>query len=159
MPTFPTLASASGTRLHVTTTEPATNDQTGWEAIVSGAWSEVGRLTSGSAPRPVRQFNERRQLDGGTFIITGAEQMADIEYNCVFQPDDAGQTIVDGNSDGQSILYWRLTFPNGYKVYFAGYATGYSPTFDDVESEVSANFVVKALFDDQRVGVVRVAPT
>ncbi len=155
---FPTQASASGTKLYVTTTEPATVDQAGWEAIAGASWSECGRLTSGGIPKPVRNYNDVNQLDGKTFTITGTENMAEIEYGCVFQPDDAGQAVVDANADGVTLLYWKVELPDGYINYFAGYATGYSPTFTDVEGHVSADFTVKAVFDDSGVGVTRVAP-
>lgn len=153
---YPSVASASGTKLYVTTTAPATHDEAGFEAILSGDWDECGYLTSGGIPKPVRNYSDVKTLDGKVFVVTGTESMADIEFGCVYQPSDAGQTTVSDNSDGVTLLYWKEVLPGAgsEQIYFAGYCTGYAPSFTDIEGHISADFTVKPIFDTAGVGPV-----
>jgi hypothetical protein len=153
---YPSVASASGTEIYVSTVAPATHDEAGFEAIAGGSWNKVGYLTSGSLPKPVRNYNEVKTLDGNVFVVTGTESMADIEFGCVYQPGDAGQDVLEANSDGVTLLYWKAVLPGATAktVFWAGYSTGYSPAFTDVEGHVSADVTCKPVFDDQGVGPV-----
>ena len=157
---YPSLASAAGTKLSISTTAPATHTVAGFDGIAAGSWKDVGFITSpGGFPRGVREYEDVDLLDGSSLVIIQPERMESIEVEAVYQPEDAGQAAVQAASNGKTIVWFRWTTPAGRKVYCAGYVTGYAPNVEDVTGYVSATFTIKPIYDATGSGAVYGAAT
>lgn len=151
---YPSVASASGTLVYITTTQPATHNAAGFDALAD--WEAIGYLTTGGLPKPVREFKKVKTLDGNEFVVTGSETMDQIEFGCIFQPGNQGQADVEAAADGVTLCFIKQQLPGaGVKPrYAAGYITGYAPNYTAADDEVTANFMFQPIFDDAGVGPV-----
>lgn len=157
---YPTIASAAGTKLSISTTAPATHNPAGFDAIAAGSWKDVGYVVNpGGFPRGTRDYEDVDLLDGRSLVIIGPERMEAIEVECVYQPDDAGQTAVQAASDGKTTVWFRWQLPSGKKIYAAAYVNGYAPNVEDAGGYVSATFTIKPIYDAAGVGAVYGAAT
>lgn len=151
---YPSLATAAGTTISISTTAPATHTEAGFEAVTG--WIEIGAVVNGGGfPRAMREFDEVRLLDGSSLVITRGETMDTIEVEAVYQDADAGQIAVEAASDGKTIRWFRWQTPSGLSVYCAAYVTGYAPTAATSDDYVGVTFTIKPIFDVEGVGVVR----
>lgn len=156
---YPTLPTAAGTTFSISTTPPASHDAVGFEGITNTNWETVGMvINAGGLPRAVRSYSDVSLLDGSVLVIPGNEAMEALEVEAVFQGSDTGQQRVATASDGKTIVWARWVLPSGFKVYAAGYITGYGPTVTTSETHVGCNFTFRPIFDVNKVGAVRVNP-
>lgn len=155
---YPTLATAAGTEIHISTTAPATHNAAGFDAIAANSWRRIGLVVnSGGFPKQVREYNNVNLLNGTVLVVPQNETMEALEIETVFQSTDAGQLAVEGVSGGNTVCWLRWTLPNGYKVYAAGYITGYGPSAETSEDYVANTFTFQPIFDVNKAGVVRSA--
>ena len=153
---YPTLATAAGTEIHISTTAPASHDVAGFDGVLEASWLRVGAVVnSGGFPKSTRDFETVNLLDGTSLVIPQNEQMEALEIETVYQPSDAGQNAVEAASNGTTIRWMRWTLPNGHKTYAAGYITGYGPSAESSEDYVASTFTFQPIFDVNKVGVVR----
>lgn len=157
---YPTLATAAGTALHITTTAPATHNAAGFTGIAEAQWRRVGLVVNtGGFPKQVREYNNVNLLDGSVLVVPQNESMEALEVEAVFSPTDVGQTAVEAASNGNTVVWFRWTLPSGYRVYCAGYVTGYGPSAETSEDYVANTFTIQPLFDVNKNGVVRAPST
>lgn len=153
--TYPSLSTAAGTTIAISTTPPATHDKVGFDAIVAGSWKVIGAVVnSGGFPKAMREFDDVRLLDGSSLVIARGETMDNIEIEAVYQPGDTGQAAVATVADGKTIAWFKWQTPRGDKVYCAGYVTGYGPSAETADDYVGVQFTIKPLFDTAGKGVV-----
>lgn len=118
--TYPSLATAAGTTISISTTAPATHTQAGFDGIASANWKVIGAVVNGGGfPRSVREFDDVRLLDGTALVIAKNESMEPLEVQAVYQPGDAGQLAVAGVANGRVIAWYRWQTPAGAKIYCA----------------------------------------
>ena len=152
---YPSLATAAGTTISISTTAPAAHTVAGFDGIAAGSWRVIGAVVnSGGFPRAMREFDDIRLLDGSALVIAKSETMDAMEVEAVYQPGDTGQQAVAAASNGKTIAWFKWQLPSGAKVYCAGYVTGYGPTAETSADYVSARFTIKPIFDANGVGVV-----
>ena len=153
--TYPTLATAAGTTIAISTTAPATHTVAGFDGIAAGSWRVIGAVVnSGGFPKAVREFDDVRLLDGSGLVITRGETMDTLEVEAVYQPGDTGQQAVATAANGKTVVWFRWVTPAGTKIYCAGYVTGYGPSAETADDYVGVQFTIKPLFDTAGKGVV-----
>lgn len=154
---YPSLPTAAGTTISISTTAPATHDAAGFTAVAAASWKEIGMVVNGGGfPKTKRDFTEVNLLNGTSIVIPTNQTMEDIEVEAVYQENDAGQAAVEGVSDGKTICWFRWATPAGTKVYAAGYVTNFGPSAETAEDYVATTFTIKPIFDTNKVGPVRV---
>lgn len=152
---YPSLATAAGTTISISTTAPATHDKSGFDAITNTNWKTIGAVVnSGGFPRAVREFDDVRLLDGSSLVITRGETMDTLEVEAVYQPGDTGQQAVAAAANGKTLAWFRWQLPTGTKVYCAAYVTGYAPSAATSDDYVGVTFTIKPIFDATGAGVV-----
>lgn len=153
--TYPTLATAAGTTIAISTTAPAAHTVAGFDGIAAGSWRVIGAVVnSGGFPKAVREFDDIRLLDGSALVIAKGETMEAMEVEAVYQPGDTGQQAVAAASNGKTIVWFKWQLPSGAKVYCAGYVTGYGPSAETSDDYVGVSFTIKPIFDAAGAGVV-----
>ena len=152
---YPSLASAAGTKLSISTTAPATHDEAGFEAIAESSWEDIGYVVNaGGLPRGVREYEDVDLLDGRSMVIVGPERMEGIEIECVYQPGDEGQQTVRAAADGKTVVWLRWSLPMGQDIYAAAYLSGYAPSIEGAGSYVGVIFTARPIYDAEGVGAV-----
>lgn len=157
--TFPSVANAAGTVLRATTTMPDTFDKTGFEAI--NDWTEVGYVTDlGGLPREDVEYGRIQTFNQGEFLYSQPATYPEINPEVVFQDDDAGQDLIETNSDGQTKLSIEYELPSGRRISIVGYVSSYAPTATNPTEPLGATFRIAPI---RPVGVpsavVRWTPT
>ena len=152
---YPEIASATGTKLSISTTAPTAHTVAGFDGIAAGSWRDVGFIVNtGGFPRGSREYDSVDLLDGSSLVMIQPERMESIEVECVYQPTDTGQQAVQTASNGKTIVWFRWTLPSGRKIYCAAYVTGYAPNAATSSDYVSATFTIKPIYDATGVGVI-----
>lgn len=155
MAEYPTLATAAGTRLLVSTTLPSTHDAAGFAAI-KGTATVVGYVTdAGGFPREVREFGRQELLDGTRFFTPNVADVATVSPTFIFQDTDAGQDLIESNADGLTLLAFIYDLPSAMNVGCVGYATGYAPNVTGPNDPVTATVNIQPVFEASGVAVVR----
>lgn len=156
------LASASGTRVYITTKAPASHDAAGFNAIPDSAthtgadgFEEIGFVTDlGAIPRPKRSYEDKTTLSGITYKIAQSPKMEDTEMKALLQPANKGQSILEAVGDGVTICWFKTVTPSGRKKYWASYVTGVGDVIEGVEGAMSLAWTSVPLFDANGTGSV-----
>lgn len=137
--TFPSIANAAGTALNASLTMPDTFDPAGFGAIVD--WVEIGYITNfGGLPREDVEYGRVQTFNQGEFLYANPPTYPEINPEVVFQDDDAGQDLIEANSDGQTKIAFEYVLPSGRRISIVGYASSYAPTANAPTDPLGATF-------------------
>ena len=155
---YPTLPTAAGTRLLVSTTLPDTHDAQGFAALNANA-QNIGFLTeTGGFPRAVREYGTVDLLSGKRFHFPTVEDVETMTPSFVYQDGDAGQAVLEQNADGETLLSFIYVLPSGLNVCIVGYATGYAPVVTTSLNVVSGTVTIRPVAPDAGDYVIRHKP-
>ena len=108
-----------GGTLSVSTAAPATDDETGFEALT---YTEVGRVTNIGMLGDVHEpLSETYLKSGRTDREKGAADGGETEVTCTGDRTDAGQVLIEAGANGaqsDTEHTFRLTLKNGKSKYW-----------------------------------------
>ena len=152
---YPTLPTAAGTRLLVSTTLPDTHDAAGFAALNAAATNVGFLMETGGFPRAVREYGQVDLLSGKRFHFPTVEDVETMTPTFVYQDGDAGQAILEANADGETLLSFIYVLPSGLNVCIVGYATGYAPIVSSSTELVSGSITIRPVAPDAGSYVIR----
>ena len=138
-----------GSTLSVVASTPATEDQSGYEAL---SFTEVGLVVSISA---IGDTSEDINFDllktGRRSHVNGVQDLGEISVTIEVGNSDAGQEIVRGAANGNTTHSFVVTDADGEDVYFQGVIANYQDSERTANTYKGATFVIRG-----QTGVTRV---
>ena len=144
--------SSIGTTLSVSSTEPATQDQAGFELLT---YTKIGKLLTIPAFGGVAAVISNTPLETGTECKSqGAINWGSMPLSGLYVDDDAGLDILNeglnGTFKGQDMAF-KLEYPNGAVRYLRGFITTYTENPGDASTNIMTDSAIELNYEPIRV--------
>lgn len=131
-----------GATLSVAVGTPATEDQSGYEAL---SFTEIENVISigefGDTAEDVT-FNLLKL--GRTSHVNGVKDLGEIPVSCAFDAaNKVGIELVNSNKNSNTVLTWKIVDNAGVTSYFQGRAANFRKTEKTASSYEGRNFVIR----------------
>ena len=134
--------SSIGGTLSVVASTPATEDESGYEAL---SFIEVENVIS------VGEFGDNSEditfnllKSGRTSHVNGVRDLGEIAVSCAYDDqNNTGIELVNTNANTDTVMSWKLVDTNGATSYWQGRAANYRQTERTASSFEGRNFVIR----------------
>lgn len=135
--------SSSGTTLNVTASAPATYDAAGYAALTwtagdIGEVVNIGDLVESWGVISHNTVNTRK-----TRKLKGNQDLGTLNLSLAYAPGDEGQAIMRAAYDSDNAYSFRMTLPDGTKIYFSGIVTSHGISVGGGEQITGAPYTVE----------------
>lgn len=107
-----------GTTIGIVAAAPATEDQSGYEAL---SFDTIGKIVSiGELGDEHEDISFNRLAEGRTIHVNGVADLGDTPLVLEYDASDAGQVILQAANGGNTTHSFKITDPDGRDHYFQG---------------------------------------
>jgi len=144
----------AGTVISISAGEPATYDETGFEALT---FTPIGEITTvvGSGGRTYEDVSYVVVNDRATKHRKGTYDEAEQTIEMIVVRDDAGQILCQAALDSDDYYAFKVEYNNGEIDYFTGLTIGFEGEGGDANTMRSATMTMRRNYQ----GTVTVMPT
>lgn len=139
-----TVQTSAGATLAVVAAQPATEDQTGYEALTYTSVGEISDMGAFGATYELVTFNDIGTRKTRKF--KGTVNYGSMQLTLGRDPSDAGQTVLIDGADGaeiDTVHSFKVTLQDGSVQYFQGKIMSYETQVGAANNIVSANTAVE----------------
>lgn len=149
-----TVATTAGTTIAVSASNPATFDQSGYEAL---SFTSIGEVTNlGEFGREYVLVTHNPIGSRGTKKFKGSFNEGQIAMQVGLDTDDSGQDLLDTASTSDNDYSFKVTAQNGDVYYFQAKVMSFKRTFGGVDDITGATIMLEITTSSAGVGVVKV---
>ncbi len=136
------ITSYIGATVAIAVAQPATEDQTGYEAL---SWTVVENVKSvGEFGDQAEDISFNLLASGRTSHVNGAKDIGDIPIAFALDPlSNTGISIVETNSAGNTVCSIRITDTDGTDFYMYGFVASYRQNERNTSVEQGGTFIFR----------------
>lgn len=147
-----TIQTTAGATLHVSASQPATYDSSGYAAIT---WTAVGEITDlGEFGREYVLVKHNPIYTRATKKLKGSYDEGELAMQLASDTDDAGQIILKTASQSDSDYSFKITMQNGDKYYGQAKVSKFKVAPGSVDNVVALSATLAITTNTAGVGIV-----
>ena len=154
---MPSFTTSAGTTISLSASQPATYDQSGYEALtwtVIGGVTDLGQIPAKTFSVVTVQFVASR----GTNKAKGGFDLGSQTITVAVDDSNAGQTMVDAATESDAAYSVKIDHPTEGTMYRQALVMGGPISYGDVNTPSTQAFTLEyTIVDDTEDGVVDVA--